>query len=416
MNGHEEQDIPPTCPRRIGYLVPEFPGQTHVFFWREIEALRALGADLRLISTRRPDAGGCRHEFAARAAAETHYAFPPDVSSAAARLARYPRRLSRALAYLRGLQRAGLRESARHYTLLWCALALAEWCRRESIVHVHGHSCADAAHLLALCQRLGGPSYSLTLHGDLPVYGADHRAKFEQARFVCAVGSHLRRQILEQTGLTAERVWVTFMGIDAARLARFATARVQRRGSLHLVTVARLNAAKGHAHALAALRGAANQGADVQYTIAGEGPHRDWIERRIRELELGDRVRLVGTLSEGEVFQLLSEADAFLLPSVGDGEAWPVSVMEAMGCGLPVIASRIGATPEMITPERDGFLVEQADEAGLTEAILRLVHDVDLRRRIGDQALLTAQHRFDVRNTATRLHEAILSQMPPGAP
>src|SRR3954469_6435002 len=56
---------------RVGYLIPEFPGQTHVFFWREIVALRARGVTVRLLSTRRP-AGSSRHEFAAAAAAETH--------------------------------------------------------------------------------------------------------------------------------------------------------------------------------------------------------------------------------------------------------------------------------------------------------------------------------------------------------
>ena len=117
---------------------------------------------------------------------------------------------------------------------------------------------------------------------------------------------------------------------------------------------------------------------------------------------------LTGTLSETEVFQALSKADAFVLPSTGMGEAWPVSVMEAMGAGLPVIASVIGATPEMIIPGEDGFLVPQEDETALLEKITLLANDVDTRRRIGEAARHTASRRFDVAVTATALRDAIV--------
>jgi glycosyltransferase involved in cell wall biosynthesis len=101
-----------------------------------------------------------------------------------------------------------------------------------------------------------------------------------------------------------------------------------------------------------------------------------------------------------------------LLPSVGR-EAWPVSVMEAMAAGLPVVASTIGATPEMITPNEDGFLVPQGDEAGLLEKITLLALDVETRRRIGEAARKTAERRFDVTLTACALRDAILARAKP---
>jgi glycosyltransferase involved in cell wall biosynthesis len=116
---------------------------------------------------------------------------------------------------------------------------------------------------------------------------------------------------------------------------------------------------------------------------------------------------LTGTLGEAEVFQLLSRADALILPSVGLGEAWPVSVMEAMGAGLPVIASVIGATPEMITSGEDGFLVPQRDEQILLEYIAVLARDPERRKRIGEAARRTAIQRFDVKTTVEILRKAI---------
>ena len=176
---------------------------------------------------------------------------------------------------------------------------------------------------------------------------------------------------------------------------------------LHLVTVARLNAAKGHIHAIAAVHRARQAGVEIRYSIAGEGPHRQAIASRIRELKLDDHVTLTGTLSEAEVFQLLSKADAFVLSSTGLGEAWPVSIMEAMGAGLPVISSAIGATPEMITPDEDGFLIPQNDEDALFEKIMLLARDLDVRRQIGEAARRTASRRFDVAVTAAALRDAI---------
>ena len=118
-------------------------------------------------------------------------------------------------------------------------------------------------------------------------------------------------------------------------------------------------------------------------------------------------ITFAGTLGEEDVTSELMRADAFVLPSVGHGEAWPVSVMEAMACGLPVVSTIIGATPEMITPEVDGLLVEQHNEKAIADALLRLARDPELRRRMGLAAKKTAQDRFDVAATASRLMQAV---------
>src|SRR5260370_2519142 len=140
----------------------------------------------------------------------------------------------------------------------------------------------------------------------------------------------------------------------------------------------------------------------MRYTMAGEGSFRDGIVSRIRELGLDGNISLTGTLAENEVFESLSQADAFVLPSIGLGEAWPVSVMEAMGAGLPVIASIIGATPQMITSAVDGFLVPQKDEEALLQRITLLARDIETRQKIGQAARLTAAPCLRVVMPATK--------------
>jgi glycosyltransferase involved in cell wall biosynthesis len=103
----------------------------------------------------------------------------------------------------------------------------------------------------------------------------------------------------------------------------------------------------------------------------------------------------------------MQAADAFVLSSVGLGEAGPISVMEAMSTALPVICSVIGATPVMVRDGESGLLVEQEDIDGLADAMTRLAADPDLRKRIGTQARRHAVDHFDSRRTGLRLLEWI---------
>src|SRR5208337_4027216 len=162
---------------QLGYLVPEFPSQTHIFFWREIVALRGMGISVHLISSRRPPPDACRHDFAQAAARETHYVFPPRWLPALGALAVRPGCTLKALGYVWGLREAGFKQKLKCTGLLFSAADLLLFARSRRLDHIHAHSCADAAHVVALCHVLGGPGYSLTLHGDLPVYGTDHASK-----------------------------------------------------------------------------------------------------------------------------------------------------------------------------------------------------------------------------------------------
>lgn len=388
---------------KLGMLIPEFPTQTHVFFWREIEALRNLGADVHILSTKRP-AEQCPHEFARTATAQTHYVYPPRLRAMALAALR-PGGVWRSLQYIFSLSENAARK-VRLLGHLLCATDLAHYARRHRLDHIHVHSCADAAHVAAMARLMGGAPYSLHLHGDLPVYGKDHRQKMEHAVFAAAAARPMQRQLVEQAGVPEERAYTMWMGVDTTRfLPR--PAGSGRHGSLHLVTVGRLHLCKGHQYALNAVRRLLDIGADIRLTIAGSGPHQKEIAAMVSAGNFGDRVRMVGSLGESEVLQLLQTADAFVLSSVGIGEASPVAVMEAMAASVPVISSIIGGTPDMITDGIDGLLVGQEDVDALAKAIQRLHDDEAFRRRLGDAARGRALAQFDSRATAQKLLTAI---------
>jgi len=387
----------------VGYCVPEFPSQTHAFFWREAMAMEQAGLPVAFMSTRRPPDEACPHDFAAEARARTRYVFPPRAGAAAAFLAARPLRSAAALRYIASLAETPPPQRIRLAALLPCAADLALRCREAGVDHLHIHSFANAAHLGALANILDDLPYSLTLHGDLPVYGRDHAAKMRRAAFITAVTEPLRDQI---AAIAPDRdARVIPMGVDVDRFLPSSAPRHDR--AMRIVSIARLNYVKGHVHVLEAMARLRAEGAALCYDIAGSGPYEAEIRARIEALGLGDVAVLHGSLSEQAVLALLRDADVFALASFGQGEAAPVAVMEAMACGVPVICSRIGGTGAMIVDGEDGFLTPQQDVDAIAAALRRLAEDPALRARIGGAAREAAVRRFDYRMKAAELADAI---------
>ncbi|HET9323356.1 MAG TPA: glycosyltransferase family 4 protein [Gaiellaceae bacterium] len=126
--------------------------------------------------------------------------------------------------------------------------------------------------------------------------------------------------------------------------------------------------------------------------VVGDGPDRPLVEAEIRALGLRERIRLAG--DRHDVPTLLAGADVFVLSSASEG--MPVSVLEAMAAGLPVVASRVGGVPELVVEGKTGLLVDPGDPGGLAEALRRLVQDPALRRRLGEAGRARVEQRFDV--------------------
>lgn len=397
---------------KLGLLIPEFPTQTHVFFWREIRALERLQVEVEILSTRAPSES-CPHPFAAEAQARTHYLVPPSPRALGELFGRASS-LPAVVRYLASIDREQtgleerLRKGARQAAYVGAAVELVARSAQTGIEHVHVHSCADAAHVVALAKLLGGPSFSLHLHGDLPVYGRDHQQKMEHAAFVAAAARPMQLQLINEVGLPESRTCTLIMGVDTEQFTP-GPSREGERGRFEILTVGRLSPAKGHVHTLRALRLLLDRDPhmDFRYRIAGQGAYREAIVAEIERLGLSDKVELVGSMAEAAIAEALRGVDAFVLSSVGIGEASPVAVMEAMSAGVPVVCSRIGGTTDMIDDGVDGLLVTQEDEDGIAVALRRLYDDRALGARLGAAARKRALSQFDAVRRAEIMLEAI---------
>ncbi len=130
-----------------------------------------------------------------------------------------------------------------------------------------------------------------------------------------------------------------------------------------------------------------------QVSIIGEGPKRKELEEFIKKNKLEEKVKLLGSISREKIFEALRESDIFVLTS--NWEGFPITILEAMSCGLPVIASDVGGVREAVDKEV-GFLIERGDKEALKKALMELIENPDLREKMGQNAQKRAEDNFSL--------------------
>ncbi|SFD71677.1 exopolysaccharide biosynthesis GT4 family glycosyltransferase EpsE [Roseivivax sediminis] len=383
-----------TRPLRIGYLVPQFPGQTHIFFWREIDALERLGHEVRLLSTRKPPEGLIAHGWSDAAMARTTYLDRLDPVAAIGTLSEL---LPRGL-YM-WMLKGGFSFSRDVLLTLAAAWQLRCTAQEDGIEHVHVHSCGRAALIAALAERMGGPSYSLTLHGPLSDYGSGQRFKWQRAAFATVITEKLRDEAAEALGPDLPgRVRVRPMGVDTEVLKRAAPYEPVSHGRpMRLFSCARLNVVKGHQDLMTAMRQLLDMGVDVRLEIAGEDDaggtgYRRELEAHLKQLHLRDHVKLLGAIDADQVKAKLMAADAFVLASWH--EPLGVAYMEAMACGVPVFGTDSGGVRELIRDGHTGILVPPQNPGVLARAIRDFAGKPDYARQLSAAARAHVEAHF----------------------
>jgi len=370
---------------RIGFFIPEFPGQTHIFLWRERQALAELGVQAGLISTRPPPRAIASHSWAAGAQRETLYLtpLPPrDMLGAGLEALRNPAGLARGIgAALSAETKGGAKQRLRMLGLLAMGARLKRMARDQGWDHIHVHSCADSANVAMLAERLGGPSYSLTLHGPtLDGYGPNQRQKWRHARFATIISRLLEGVARREIGDDLPPVIrVAPMGVDLSQIRRSAPWQPPAPGqALRIFSCGRLNAVKGHDRLIETVALLHARGIDAKLEIAGEDEqggsgYRRELQALIDAKGLAESVTLLGAVSEDRVREGLENAHVFALASLNEGIS--VAIMEAMAMEMPVVVTDVGGNHELITSGRDAVLVPPERPDLMADAIADLLGD-----------------------------------------
>lgn len=393
---------------RVGYLVPQFPGQTHAMFWREIEELRAIGLHPVLLTTRSPDAGPADHEWAGRALGETLCLADLGALDAARALARVLRR-GRVVAGLVRRDATTPRDAIALVAAVLVGSHLTEVAGRLGVVHIHVHSCGRAADVVRAAHALGGPSYSLTLHGPLADYGGHQRQKWSTARFGIVITQALLACLRDEIGPDLPEVLaVSGMTVPAGRFER-ATPYAPYRDSgdeFRVFCCARLNPAKGLDVLINAVAHLVGEGRRVHLVIAGEDDeggsgYRRHLEQVISRTEMSGRVELLGSISEMEVAAQLHRAHVFALAS--HAEPLGVVILEALAAGVPIVATNAGGIPTIVDDGRSALLVPPRDSSALAAALGRVMDDPELAVHLAQGASAASARRAALPSSASVL-------------
>ncbi|MBE0426193.1 MAG: glycosyltransferase [Nitrospirae bacterium] len=205
--------------------------------------------------------------------------------------------------------------------------------------------------------------------------GNIYKYLFKNGDVFCPVSYRWKDELI-RLGCNEDKIIVHRMGINTNKFS-FSPHVPGKNGKISLLTVARLVEKKGVKYGILAVAKTLNKYPDIEYRIAGDGPLRGELENLIKELKVGDNIKLFGWKKQEEIVQLMKESDILLAPSVtaenGDQEGIPVVLMEAMAMGLPVISTYHSGIPELVQDGITGFLVPERDTNALSEKLIYLI-------------------------------------------
>ena len=269
---------------------------------------------------------------------------------------------------------------------------------RPDVIHVHWWF---PGGLAVWPRRPAGPGVVLTSHGtDLflldrfPVARWLARPVFRAADQVTVISTPLVARV-QALGVASGRITVVPMPLDAATFAA-APERPRDRGLL--LFAGRLVERKGAEFALRAVATLRGEGRAVRLLVVGAGPERPGLERLAATLGVEGAVEFRGPVSPAELAELYRRAGALLMPAVtdwkGEQEGFGMVLVEAMQCGLPVVATRSGGIPDVVRDGATGLLVPERDPAALARGVARLLDDPELAARLARAARADVASRF----------------------
>jgi colanic acid/amylovoran biosynthesis glycosyltransferase len=392
---------------KIAYILNTYPQPSQSFIRREIRALEAAGHEVSRLAMRAADVPLVDVQDKEEAT-KTQYVLKTGAPALLGALARAlwqnPARFLRAFKMALRLGSASEIGRLRHMIYFAEAAFVARQMTANGATHAHAHFGTNAATVAMLSHLLGGPKYSFTVHGpeefDAP-RALSLGDKIHHSAFAVAISQFGRSQLCRWTdhGDWA-RIKVVHCGIEPAK---FDAPAPMPAGPRRLVAIGRLVEQKGQ---LALVEALARTQAPINLTLIGDGEMRSQIEALSAQHGLANRITLTGWVDEARIKHELAQAHALVMPSFAEG--LPMVVMEAMAAARPVIATYIAGTPELVQPEKTGWLVPAGDVDALANAMDRFAQTDDTTlAQMGQNARTRVLQRHDIDVEAAKLAAAM---------
>ncbi|HEX5444153.1 MAG TPA: glycosyltransferase [Pirellulales bacterium] len=279
---------------------------------------------------------------------------------------------------------------------------LAQLFRRLRIDVVHTHNSRSLLYGAPAARLARVDRVIHTRHGQLYGASASGIRTFRWATWftdqvVCVSDDSARLSLAD--GVAARRIRTVVNGVDPARFAFLGPAR-----GATVVAIGRLSPEKGFDTLIEAIAHAAPEHPSLRLELAGDGPCLADLRRLAKRLGVGDRVTFLGEVAD--VPAVLARAALFVLPSLTEGIS--LTLLEAMARGLPVVATSVGGTPEVVVDGETGRLAPPRAPGELARCIVSMLRDPDACRRMGLAGRIRVEARFDVRRMVENYQQLYL--------
>jgi colanic acid/amylovoran biosynthesis glycosyltransferase len=400
---------------RIAYLSSTFPALSTTFVQHEVRILEKLGLKIVLTANRAPDRGRY-HPGDDDLIDRTFYLTPVNpfryLKANFTFFIKSPRR------YLKGITQAlALKDDypwqrTRNLAQLAGAAVLADYLTNKSVIHIHVHFAFGAASVALLLKTLTGIPYSLTIHGsDVLLPRPLTEEKLKQAKFVVSnCRFHINNLRKRFPSLDKQRFYVIRIGLDLHTKPWAQIKPYEKDSDLHILNIARLERVKAQDILIRACARLQNMGAGFHCRIVGDGPGKKELEKLIKQSCLEDRVELLGQRFQDEIINLYGWSHVLVLSSLSEGT--PMTVIEAMAQGRPVIVPNITALPEMVAEGKTGYLFKKASHEDLAIKLRSLAGNPGLIKRLGIEGRKKAEELFDLTVNARHLMAVFDREIP----
>ena len=297
-------------------------------------------------------------------------------------------------------------------TLLFAVVPFLKKRPSYDIIHCHFGSNGVKGRFLREIGAIQG-KLIVTFHGiditrDLQEEGERiYDCLFEEGDLFLPISSRWKQRLIE-LGCNEKDIVVHRMGINCRQFS-FTLRELQANSPVRIVTIARLVEKKGVEYGIRAVAKLVRAKLSIEYHVIGDGPLREDLRQLIQELDANDTVKLLGWKQQQEVVEILNNAHIMLAPSVtsqdGDQEGIPVSLMEAMARGLPIVSTQHSGIPELIENGVSGFLVPEQDVDALAEKLGYLIEHPEVWPEMGRAGRVYVEKHYDINKLNNQLVE-----------
>jgi len=277
---------------------------------------------------------------------------------------------------------------------------LTHFLKNQGIKHIHAHWGSTTSTMAYAISQITGIPWSFTLHRWDIKENNMLKEKVRSAKFVRCISEHGKNELLKIIGKRyEEKIKVVHMGL----MVPVNDGKLQKRRKFFTIIIpANLLEVKGHQYLIEACAILIkSEIKNFQCIFYGEGPLRTKLERIVKERKLTNYIEMPGAIPHEKLIAMYKnhEVDLVILPSIttnkGAHEGIPVSLMEAMAYGIPVISTNTGGIPELVN-DKSGIMVEEKNAKDIANALEKFIRDEKFGNKIGKKGMLRVKKDFNI--------------------